>query len=439
VHQKVEAKLWGKSFLTRKLSTRIKLNNKIIQGKALFHYGWVIVLTGIIVLFACLGLGRFSLGMLLPSMGISLHLNYSQMGLIGTGNFVGYMISVVLAGMIAKVIGARGTIVIGLFMVGCSMVMVGLATTFSQILALYVATGVGSGLANVPMMGLVSHWFLKSTRGRAAGTMLSGNGVAIVFTGLFVPWVNASAGAEGWRTGWVTMGLISIVIAVIAALLLRNDPGKMGLAPLGKASQVKVADIDPAGKKNKNRWTMVHLGCIYSLFGATYVVYATFIVTAMVNEQGFGEGAAGTFWAVVGGLSIFSGPLFGSLSDKLGRKTGMMIVYSLFTIAYALVAANFAAPFLYASIGIFGLAVWSIPTIMSAAVGDYMGPVRAVKAFGFITLFFGAGQITGPVVAGFLADTTGSFSMGFWLCAALTASAVALTHFLEKPAQDESG
>ncbi len=71
------------------------------------HYGWIIVLTGAAVLFACLGLGRFSLGMLLPSMSHSLGMNYSQMGLVGTGNFVGYMLSVVLAGVVAKAIGAR--------------------------------------------------------------------------------------------------------------------------------------------------------------------------------------------------------------------------------------------------------------------------------------------------------------------------------------------
>ena len=178
---------------------------------------------------------------------------------------------------------------------------------------------------------------------------------------------------------------------------------------------------------------MVHLGCIYALFGATYVVYATFIVTAMINERGFGENTAGTFWAVVGGLSIVSGPLFGWLSDRLGRKIGMMLVYTLFTVSYVLVAAKLPNLFLYASIGIFGLAVWSIPTIMSAAVGDYTGPVRAVKAFGFITLFFGVGQITGPAVAGFLADITGTFSMAFWLCASLTGGAVFLTSFLRPP------
>jgi len=128
-----------------------------------------------------------------------------------------------------------------------------------------------------------------------------------------------------------------------------------------------------------------------------------------------------------------SGPLFGWLSDRLGRKKGMMLVYALYTIAYALVAADLPNPFLYASIGIFGLAVWSIPTIMSAAVGDYTAPVQAVKAFGFITLFFGAGQIAGPAVAGYTADITGTFSMAFWLCALLTATAVVLAMFLKPP------
>ncbi|MBT3388196.1 MAG: MFS transporter [Desulfobacula sp.] len=408
--------------------------NQILEKKIQLHYGWIIALTGMAVLFSCLGLGRFSLGMLLPSMGISLDLNYSQMGLIGTGNFVGYMISVILAGIIARAIGARWTISLGLVLVGSSMVLISRAGGFMEVMALYVATGIGSGLANVPMMGLVSHWFFKSNRGRAAGTMLSGNGIAIVFTGLFIPWVNSSMGAEGWRIGWLTIGAISLVIAAVAAFFLRNEPGEKGLTPLGKAGAVPIPSESDLKKEPKsNKWTMVHLGCIYALFGATYVVYATFIVTAMINERGFGENTAGTFWAVVGGLSIFSGPLFGWLSDRLGRKIGMMLVFTLFTISYILVAANLPNPFLYASIGIFGLAVWSIPTIMSAAVGDYAGPVRAVKAFGFITLFFGVGQISGPAVAGFTADITGTFSMAFWLCAALTISAVVLTYFLRPP------
>ena len=178
---------------------------------------------------------------------------------------------------------------------------------------------------------------------------------------------------------------------------------------------------------------MTHLGLIYSFFGATYAVYVTFIVTAMVNERGFGEGTAGNFWAIVGALSIFSGPLFGWISDKLGRKTGIIVVYGLFTISYALVAAALPNSFLYASIVIFGLSVWSIPTIMAATVGDYVEPEKAVKALGFITLFFGAGQIIGPAVAGFMADTTGTFRMAFGLCACLTVTAIITAAFLRPP------
>ncbi len=403
-----------------------------INDKAGIHYAWVIASTGTFVLFSCLGLGRFSLGMLLPSMGASLGLKYSQMGLIGTGNFVGYMISVMIAGMVARKIGARWTISLGLILVGGSMMFISQAKGFIEVMILYMTTGIGSGFANIPMMGLVSHWFLKKSRGRAAGAMLSGNGIAIVLTGIFIPWINASLGAQGWRTGWLTIGIISICIAGLAAFLLRNHPSEKGLLPLGSADGTALQTSDA---KKSDKWTMTHLGCIYSFFGATYAVYVTFIVTAMVNERGFGEGTAGNFWAIVGALSIFSGPLFGWISDKLGRKIGIMIVYGLFTISYALVAIDLPNSFLYASIGIFGLSVWSIPTIMSAAVGDYAGPEKAVKALGFITLFFGAGQIIGPAVAGFIADTTGTFRMAFGLCALLTGVAIVTAYFLRPPSK----
>jgi len=57
------------------------------------HYGWVIVLTGGLTVFSCLGLARFAYSMLLPSMGKALALGYDQMGFIGTGNFAGYLLA----------------------------------------------------------------------------------------------------------------------------------------------------------------------------------------------------------------------------------------------------------------------------------------------------------------------------------------------------------
>jgi predicted MFS family arabinose efflux permease len=231
------------------------------------------------------------------------------------------------------------------------------------------------------------------------------------------------------------MGIVALAAAIMAASLLRNTPREMGTSPMGRPEAVSNGSAGAQPHLEKPRWIMTHLGMIYVLFGATYVVYATFIVTMLVDEYGFSEQVAGNFWAVVGALSIFSGPLFGWLSDRLGRRTGMLVVFSFFTTAYGLVWVQLPIMWLYASIALYGIVVWSVPTIMAAAVGDYLGPNRAAKAFGFITLYFGAGQISGPVLAGFIADSTGSFRSAFGMCAAATLLAVILAFFLPRPRQ----
>ena len=95
-----------------------------------FHYGWVIVGTGTLCIFACLGFGRFALGMLLPSMAGPLNLSYSQMGFISTANFIGYLIAVLLGGIIALRTGARKLIFASLLLVSVSMLLISQAKKF---------------------------------------------------------------------------------------------------------------------------------------------------------------------------------------------------------------------------------------------------------------------------------------------------------------------
>jgi MFS family permease len=87
-----------------------------------------------------------------------------------------------------------------------------------------------------------------------------------------------------------------------------------------------------------------------------------------------------------------------------------MIVFSLQTVSCLLIATRLPGMFLYLSIGFFGLVAWSIPSIMAATIGDYVGPKKSAAAIGFVTFIFGFGQISGPAVAGVLAERTGSFS-----------------------------
>jgi MFS family permease len=411
----------------------------VFRSPRSIHYGWFIVLSGILTIIAVLGLGRFSLGMLLPSMGSDLGLSYSKMGFISTGNFIGYLAAVVVSSRLVKRFGYRTVISSGILLVGSSMIVVGAANGFWMVLVAFCCTGIGSGLANVPIMVLVSHWFGSSLRGRAAGIMVSGSGVGIMLTGVLVPFINNLAeNGNGWRINWIVLGGLVLGIAALCGVLIRDHPQDLGLQILEKRNLNKkrqssgnTIDCKPVSRER----ILSHLGAIYFFFGFTYVIYVTFVVTTLINDYNYTEAVAGRFWFWFGLLGIFSGPIFGSLSDRLGRAKTLALVYSLQGGAHLLLALNPWAGSIYLSIALFALCAWSVPSIVVAAIGDYLGPLQAASGFAVVTLLFGIGQITGPALAGTLAEISGSFSQAYLLAALLAAVAAVLSFFLPKATQ----
>jgi len=123
----------------------------------------------------------------------------------------------------------------------------------------------------------------------------------------------------------------------------------------------------------------------------------------------------------MGWASLICGFLWGWVSDLIGRRYALVIVYLINATAFALFALWPAPPGFTLSALLFGVTAWSIPAIMAATCGDMLGPRLAPAALGFITLFFGIGQAVAPSVAGAMADAYGSFAPAF-----LLASGVAL-------------
>ncbi len=406
------------------------MNRMARKERRTTHYGWYVVAAGTCCVFACLGLGRFALGMLLPAMGEALHLTYGQMGFIGTANFSGYLVAVLVCGRLSKRFGARRLIGTALLMVGGSMLLVSLTADFYLISALYIVTGMGSALANVAMMGLISVWFASRKRGKAAGFVVIGSGFAIILSGKLVPYLNG-LGSNGWRLSWCVLGGLVLAVALLCYGVLRNRPQDMGLQPVGSVAD-DVAEYQAALTQTSRvrPGVIYHCGAIYFLFGFTYVIYATFIVTTLVQERGMSEAVAGTFWAWVGFLSLFSGPVFGTISDRLGRKAALVTVFIIQALAYLFITVQTGPIFLYLSIFCYGIVAWSIPSIMAALVGDYAGPQRAVHVFAFITFIFGLGQVLGPFVAGILAEKTTGFTSSYLLAFALAMVAAIFSLFL---------
>jgi MFS family permease len=388
-------------------------------------YAWVIVAAGCLVIFACIGLARFAYGMVLPSMGKGLALGYDRMGYVSTGNFVGYLLGVAAAPRLLARFGGRRTIGAGLLLIAACMGGIALAENFATVFLLYLLTGLGSGLGNVPVMVVVGRWFRRSLRGRATGFMLAGNSFAIIFAGFLVPRMSELFGADGWRASWGTLAAVVLAVAVLAYSLLRDSPGELGLDPAGPPDSGTPGGSHPAAHPppGGGRATLFHLSALYFAFGVTHVIYTTFLVTSLVAERNMAEASAGVFWAWVGAFGILSGPIFGTLSDRFGRRWGLAAVFAVQTAAYLLVSLGTGKGALFASIGLFGLAAWAVPTIIGAAVADSFTPERAAGAFSFVTFCLALGQILGPSIAGNLAQTTHTFSTAFLAASAVTALA----------------
>lgn len=403
------------------------------------HYGWVIVATGALVIFTCIGLARFAYTVILPGMQTGLGLSNDKMGFIGTGNFIGYLVAVLLSPVLVRRFHPRAAITIGLSLLGVCLLGMGFSRSFSMAFLYYVLVGIGSGFANIPMMALVTCWFRSDQRGKAAGLVIGGNGAGIMFAGFLIPLLNRNFGMNGWRDSWIVLGLISLAVTVCAALLLRNHPSDLGLEPIGRSLPASTDQFMPQERRGDGV-ILLRLGLLYLVFGATFMVYGTFIVTTMVREYGFSVQKAGLYWSWTGLFSLFSGVGFGALSDYFGRKQGLALVFTFQTAAYLLAGLKLGGTALIVSIVLYGVAVFAVPTIMAAAVADYLGLSRAASAFATITIFFAVGQTIGPACAGMIAEATGTFTSSFQLASLLTAIAAVFAAALPSPsaAQEKS-
>jgi sugar phosphate permease len=382
-----------------------------------FHYSWIILIMGTLVVFGSLGLARFSYSVVLPAMQKGLGMDNTQGGVLATANLIGYLALSVIGGALASRYGPRVVIAAGLALAGVSMLLTGLANGFLPAAVWRAVTGVGSGASNVPVMGLMAAWFAPRRRGLATGIAVAGSSIALIIIGPLVPHILSAYDANGWRICWFIFGSVTLLLAAGSYILLRNRPAEVGLRPLGAD-----ADAEPPEKRAAPQWKQVyhsaavwHLGLVYVAFGFSYIIYMVFFVKYLVAEGGYTQAAAGRLFMIMGWFSLMCGLIWGTASDMIGRKRALIIVYLIHAVAFSMFALwTTSAGFTISAI-LFGLSAWSIPGIMAATCGDMLGPKLAPAALGFITLFFGIGQAVAPSVAGAIADSVGSLSPTFLL------------------------
>ena len=201
--------------------------------KGKLHYGWIVIFMGLLTTIAAHGFGRMAYTIILPAMKDGLHFDYTQLGLLGTGNFIGYLTMAIIGGFLAARFGTRIVITLALVLMGITMILTGLAETFGFAFAMRLITGLGNGASYVPAMALGSAWFSMERRGFAKGIVSAGIGAGTLISGLVVPPILEAFGPEGWRISWYILGGAVILISGVVFLFVRSRPDEKGLLPVG--------------------------------------------------------------------------------------------------------------------------------------------------------------------------------------------------------------
>jgi sugar phosphate permease len=400
------------------------------------HYAWVIVITGILAFTLAHGFGKMSYTVVLPYMKDALSLNYTQAGLIATGNFIGYLVVSFVGGFLASRFGARNVIFLSLLLTGVGLFLTGLSDSFFFAFVTRLITGFGNGGVPVPMITLPVIWFSAKKRGLAMGLVNMGVGLGLSLAGLLLPYCISYYGPEGWKYAWYLMGGTVFACSFVCYALLRDHPSEKGLTPYGGASPEEPGSspenitLGSALRRVLGESAIWKLSCVYLTYGFSYIIYLTFFIAYLTRELGMPATEAGGIFALLGFLSIFCGLPWGGLSDRIGRRYASTLGFLALAACFLLFACYKQPLGVYLSAVIFGFTGFAIPVIIAAAVGDAVGGQLASAGFGLVTLFFGAAQVFAPFIGGWIKDTTGTFTAAFILCTAVAVLGAFFSYFL---------
>ena len=173
-----------------------------------------------------------------------------------------------------------------------------------------------------------------------------------------------------------------------------------------------VTGSDPAGEAGpapptgRRRWIIViavQLGIFLAALDGTIINTAMPTVVASLG----GLGLYSWVFAVYMLASTTSLPVFGRLSDVLGRKNLFLIAIAIFVVGAAGSGLSGTMVQLIAARGVQGLGAGGIFALSQAIFGDIFPPEERGRMQGYLTTVWAVASLTGPITGGLVVDHLG--------------------------------
>ena len=377
---------------------------------------WQVSAGGICGLVLTIGLARFAYTPLLPAMQAQTGLSDAAAGALAAVNYAGYISGALVAAWMDDVRWRHRFYSMGLWMA----LLVTAAMGLSDAMPVWVISRYVGGLCGATGMllgaGLVLGWLIRQGRRPELGVHFIGLGLGIVVSA-----VGAWALAQwwsGWSDQWLAFSVLGLVFFIPAWRWRPPVPPTVPVAAAGGGSA-----------QASRRW-MLTMVASYFAAGWGFVISATFTV-AIVERQPALAGQGALAWALVGLAAMPAVFLWDRVARRLGDTRALLLAFGLQTLSVVLPAvSNDLWAALGGALG-YGATFIGIVSMTLALVGR-RSPGNPGKAMARLTLSYGAAQVIAPVVAGAMAQATGTFQGALWLTAAVMALGMALLATLPK-------
>jgi oxalate/formate antiporter len=332
--------------------------------------------------------------------------------------------------------GPRMLISIGTLLAGVSWVLASYAHSMSMLYLTYgVIGGLGTGIVYVGVVGFVVRWF-PDRRGFAAGVAAAGYGMGAIVTTFPISASLATRGVES--TLWL-YGLIFAVIGLLASQGLRVPPAVDSIGSAASGTAVATRDYRPSAMlRTPLFWLMFVMMTMMSTSGLMVTSQmASFAADFGVSKVlVFGLAALPLALTIDRFTNGLTRPLFGWISDSLGRENTMCFAFALEGVAMALwlMTRDNAVLFVLLS-GVVFFGWGEIFSLFPSTLTDTFGTRYATANYGWLYISFGIGSIFGGPLAALLHQHTGSWVPVFGCAIVLDLITAVLAMFVLKPAR----
>jgi oxalate/formate antiporter len=316
--------------------------------------------------------------------------------------------------------GPRWLLAAGGAITGLSWVLTSRAESLLSVYLCYgVLGGIGVGIVVVGTIGLMARWF-PDRRGFAIGVVMAGFGMGAMLTTFPI---THSIARYGYQHTLVVFGVILGVVGILAALGMRLPPPGYMADWRPQKGAAAVPDTRPG---NMLRTPLFWLMFVMMSMMATSGLMVTSQMAVFTRDFGmsgvtvFGLAAlplALTIDRVANGVTR---PMFGWISDLIGREHTMLIAFGMEAIAMTLWLTSRHDPLLFVLLsGVVFLGWGEIFSLFPSTLTDTFGGKHAIVNYACLSYAQGVGSILGGPLAALLHEHTGGWDGVFGTAIAL--------------------